>query len=48
MYKSAYSNYKSIDKFTITDLKLDQRRKNLVIEPTSISKNNNAFFIREL
>jgi transposase len=48
MYKSAYSNCKSIDKFTIKDLKLDRRRKNLVIEPASVSKNNNAIFIREL
>lgn len=48
MYKSAFSNCKSVDKFTIKDLKLDRRRKNLVIEPASVSKNNNAIFIKEL
>ena len=48
MYKSANSNYKSVNKFNIKDFKLDRRRKNLVIEPTSISKKYNGIFIREL
>ena len=48
MYKSAVSNCKSVDKFEIRDLKYDRRRKNLIIEPLSISKNKNAMFLREL
>ena len=48
MYKSAISNCKSVEKFNIKDLKLDRGRKNFVIEPLSVSKNNNAIFIREL
>lgn len=48
MYKSAMSNCKSVDKFSIRDLKIDRRRKNLVIEPLSVSKNKNAIFLREL
>ncbi len=48
MYKSAVSNCKSVDKFNIKDLQLNRRRKNLVIEPLSVSKNKNAIFLREL
>ena len=48
MYKSAISNCKSVNKFNIKDLQFDRRRKNFVIEPLSVSKNNNAIFIREL
>jgi transposase len=48
MYKSALSNCKFINKFNIRDLKLDRRRKNIVIEPLSVSKNKNSIFLREL
>jgi putative transposase len=50
MYKSAYSNYKekNIKNFDIKDLSKSRRRKNLIIEPQSISKNKNAFFIKTL
>jgi putative transposase len=48
MYKSAYSNHKDINKFNIKDLELKRRRYNLVIEPLSVSKNENSIFIRQL
>lgn len=48
MYKSADSNCKSISKFNIKDLSYNRRRKNLVIEPASVSKKENAIFIKQL
>lgn len=48
MFKSAISNCKSINKFNIRDLKFNKRRKNLVIEPISVSRKYNGIFIREL
>jgi transposase len=43
MYKSAFSNRKSMDKFEIKDLLKSKRRKNLVLEPITFSKKNNGF-----
>jgi len=48
MYKSAFSNHKNISKFNITDMVKNRRRKNLTIEPLSVSKNKNSIFLREL
>lgn len=48
MYKSALSNHKFLDKFNITDLSPKRRRKNLVIEPGSVSTKTNAIFIKQL
>jgi transposase len=50
MYKSAYSNFKNghIKKFNIKDLDKNRRRKNLIIEPNSVSKKNNSIFNRQL
>ena len=50
MYKSAYSNLKNknIKKFYINNLEKNKRRKNLIIEPSSISKTKNSFFIKIL
>lgn len=48
MYKSAISNHKDVNKFNIRDLKMNRRRYNIVIEPLSVSKNENAIFIRQL
>jgi transposase len=49
MYKSALSNHKNdMSKFNIRDLAKDRRRKNLIVEPSSISKRENSIFIREL
>lgn len=47
MYKSAYSNLnnKNIKQFTIQNLNKLKRRKNLIIEPASISKKKNSFFV---
>jgi IS605 OrfB family transposase len=50
MYKSAESNKKNnnIKDYEIKDLDKDRRRKNLVIEPLSVSKKKNAIFIKQL
>lgn len=48
MYKSAFSNHKNMSKFNITDMVKNRRRKNLTIEPSSVSKNKNSIFLREL
>jgi putative transposase len=48
MYKSALSNHTYLDKFNITDLSKERRRKNLVIEPGSVSSKTNAIFIKQL
>lgn len=50
MYKSAYSNLKQkhITSFDIKDLDKNRRRKNLIIEPISVSKCKNSIFMRIL
>jgi transposase len=49
MYKSAIANHKyDLNKFNITDMRKDRRRKNLVIEPASVSKKINSIFVKEL
>lgn len=49
MYKSALSNHNNnLDKFNINDLLKTRRRKNLVIEPTSVSLKINSIFIKQL
>ena len=48
MYKSAISNKKDINKFNITNMNKDKIRKNLVIEPSSVSKKYNSIFYRQL
>jgi len=50
MYKSAYSNLKNknIKTFEIKNLLKTRRRKNLVIEPNSVSKNKNSIFYKSL
>jgi IS605 OrfB family transposase len=49
MYKSALSNHNNnIDKFKINDLFKDRRRKNLVVEPASVSSKINSIFIKQL
>ena len=50
MYKSAYSNLKNkhIKTFNIKNLDKSRRRKNLIIEPASVSKKKNSFFIKIL
>jgi transposase len=49
MYKSSLSNHKNdMSKFNINDLRKDRRRKNLIIEPASVSKKKNSIFIKEL
>jgi IS605 OrfB family transposase len=48
MYKSAVSNCNSVINFNIRDLNVDRRRKNIIIEPASISKRKNAMFLKEL
>ena len=40
MYKSAFSNHKDINKFEIKNLENSRRRKNMVIEPTSLKVKN--------
>jgi transposase len=37
-----------MSKFNINDLRKDRRRKNLIIEPASVSKKKNSIFIKEL
>jgi len=44
MYKSAISNHNDICKFNIRDLSKDRIRKNLVIEPSAVSKKTNSIF----
>ena len=48
MYKSAFSNHKDMSKFNITNLDKNRRRKNITIEPSSLSKKINSIFMREL
>jgi len=50
MYKSAYSNFKHkhIKEFEIKDLNKERRRKNLIIEPNSVSKTKNSIFVKQL
>ena len=49
MYKSALSNHNNnLDKFNINDLLKTRRRKNLVIEPASVSLKINSIFIKQL
>ena len=49
MYKSALSNHKNdMSKFNIKDLTKDRRRKNLIVEPASVSKKKNSIFIKKL
>ena len=48
MYKSAISNHKKLEKFNIQDLNKNRRRKNLVIEPASVSSKINSIFIKQL
>ena len=48
MYKSAFSNHNDIAKFNLTDMIKTRRRKNLTIEPNSVSKKKNSIFIKEL
>jgi len=49
MYKSALSNHNNdITKFNIKDLVKEKRRKNLVIEPASVSTKINSIFVKQL
>ncbi len=48
MYKSAISNHKKLEKFNIQDLSKNRRRKNLVIEPASVSSKINSIFTKQL
>jgi len=49
MYKSALSNHNdNLNKFNITDLLKTRRRKNLVIEPASVSSKINSIFTKQL
>jgi transposase len=50
MYKSAFSNLKAknIKVFDIKNLLKSRTRKNLVIEPSSVSKKSNSFFPKTL
>ena len=48
MYKSALSNHTNFDKFIINDLDKNKRRKNLIIEPNSVSKKENSIFVKIL
>ena len=48
MYKSAISNHNDISKFNIRDLSKDRIRKNLVIEPSAVSKKSNSIFTKIL
>jgi transposase len=48
MYKSAISNHNDISKFNIRDLSKDRIRKNLVIEPSAVSKKTNSIFTKIL
>ena len=44
MYKSSFSNHKNVNKFNIKNMTYDKRRKNLVVEKDTFSKNKNSFF----
>jgi IS605 OrfB family transposase len=48
MYKSAFSNHKDISKFNIRNLDKNKRRKNLTVEPASVSNKVNSIFVKEL
>ena len=48
MYKSAISNHNDISRFNIRDLSKDRIRKNLVIEPSAVSKKTNSIFTKIL
>ena len=49
MYKSSYSNHNgNLNKFRMRKLKKNKRRRNIVIEPSSISSEINSFFVRQL
>ena len=48
MFKSAFSNHKNINKFNIKNLEKNRRRKNLVVEPKTVSKKINSFFSTKL
>ena len=47
MYKSALSNIKSLN-FNIKNLEKNRRRKNLIIEPASVSSKHNSIFFKQL
>ena len=48
MYKSSFSNHKDINKFDIKNLDKNRRRKNIIIEPQSVSSKRNSFFTSQL
>lgn len=49
MYKSALSNHNNnLSKFSINDLLKTRRRKNLVVEPASVSLKKNSIFTNQL
>jgi len=48
MYKSSISNHKKLEKFNIQDLSKNRRRKNVVIEPASVSSKINSIFTKQL
>ena len=48
MYKSAVSNHNYMSKFDIKNLEKSRSRENLIIEPASVSKKENAIFIKVL
>ena len=49
MYKSALSNHNNnLNKFNINDLLKTRRRKNLVVEPASVSSKINSIFVKQL
>jgi transposase len=49
MFKSSLSiHYNKLDKFTINNLLIDRRRKNLIVEPGSVSSKINSIFIKQL
>lgn len=48
MYKSGISNCKKLENFNIRDLDKTRRRKNLIIEPASVSSKINSIFMKKL
>lgn len=49
MYKSALSNHKKdFTKFNIRNLDKTRRKKNIIIEPNSVSKTKNSIFVKVL
>ena len=49
MYKSSLSNHNNnLSKFSINDLLKTRRRKNLVVEPASVSLKKNSIFTKQL